>query len=149
MLNIVLQCCGLAMLLVLFCIFVSERALDLHSKRLYFYAMISDIICVSLDILSIFGIAGAYSGQIPRWLALLICKLYVASLIFQAYEGFLYASNEFFIAGSHRKLLWGNRIACGAGVLAALILPIDFYIPLVRPRLSPIFLPFFLLSARF
>lgn len=115
------------MLVIVFCIFVSEKALDLYSRRLYFYAMVSDFICISLDILSIFCIAGSYSGQVPRWITLLVCKLYVASLIFQSYEGFLYAANEFFIKGSHNKLRWVYRIACAAGILAAMILPIDFY----------------------
>lgn len=115
------------MLLILLYLLVSEHALDLRSRRSYFYTLLFAIICVSLDILSIFGIAAAYGEKIPRWAAYLVCKLYVTSLVVQSYEGFVYASNEFFSMGSHRKMRVGYHISCLVGVFLIMILPIDIF----------------------
>lgn len=125
--NIELQCCGLAMLTVVILIFVKEKSLDHSSRRKYFFAVISCIICLTLDIFSIIGIRLAYMGVIPDWTAKLICKLYVLSLTLQAYEGFLYAAGEFFSADSHKGLRLFYRISFFVGGVAIMALPISYF----------------------
>ena len=127
MLNIVLQCCGLVMLAVVFLIFIKENSLDLSSRRRYFWTLVSGILCLSLDILSIFGIYGATTGQFPAVGARLICKLYVASLAFQSYRGFLYAAGEFFAENSRRMTRRFYQIWFVVGVAAIMLLPIQYY----------------------
>lgn len=124
--NIVLQCCALAMLVTLFLIFVREKNLDLHSRRLFFFALISCIICVSLDILSIIGINAAAAGNLPPFAAKLICKFYVASLTFQSYEAFLYAAGEFFEARKKRIFRTVYQIWTFGGMVLIFGLPIDY-----------------------
>ena len=115
------------MLIVLLFIFLQERALDLSSRRLYLYALLSCIVCLILDISSVIGIWAATAGYLPRTGALFICKLYVMALIFQSYEGFLYAAGEFFATTSHRAIRKTYRASLILGLLLAAILPLDFY----------------------
>ncbi|MBP5331167.1 MAG: hypothetical protein J6Y89_04890 [Lachnospiraceae bacterium] len=126
MLNIELQCCGLAMLVILLLLYVREKNLDITSRRLFFRALISCIICISLDILSIVGIYGATYHSFPDILAKIICKMYVISLVIQSFQGFLYAAGEFFAVDSHKKLKIFYTVWCFAGCLLVAILPISF-----------------------
>ena len=125
--NIELQCCGLAMLTVLILIFLREKSLDYTSRRKYLFAIISCIVCLSLDVVSIIGIHFAYQGIISPWLARLICKLYVLSLALQAYEGFQYAASEVFSANSHKKLKLFYLIFFLLGGVAIMALPINYF----------------------
>ncbi len=122
MLNIELQCCGLAMLIILMLLYVREKNLDITSRRLFFRALVSCIICISLDIISVVAIYYAF----PDFLTRIICKLYVISLIVQSYQGFLYAAGELFAVNSYKPVkiiytVWGI-----AGCVAVAILPIYY-----------------------
>ncbi|MBE5901527.1 MAG: EAL domain-containing protein [Lachnospiraceae bacterium] len=126
MLNIVLQSCAMVMLFVVFLIFVKEKSLDLYSRRRYFWTLLSGILCLSLDIASIFGIYGATVGTFPVVGTQLICKLYVVSLAFQSYQGFLYAAGEFFAENSHKLLKRLYQIWFCLGAVAIMALPIRY-----------------------
>ncbi|MCR5685192.1 MAG: EAL domain-containing protein [Lachnospiraceae bacterium] len=125
MLNITIQSCGLVLLLILLYLFTQESALNLSGRKLYFYALLSSIVCLSLDIVSIIGTYGYTYAGFPKDVALVICKLYVMSLAFQTYMGFLYAAREFFAGGSHMgvKRFYTVWVVVGEVLIAAL--PID------------------------
>ena len=127
MLNIELQCCGLAMLIVLLLLYVREKNLDIFSRRLFFRALISCIICISLDILSIIAIYGAVYGSFPSFATQAVCKLYIISLIAQSYQGFLYAAGEFFAVNTHRnlKIAFAGWTILGCALTA--VLPINYF----------------------
>lgn len=127
MLNIELQSCGMVMLIVVFLIFIKEKSLDLYSRRRYFWTLVSGILCLSLDIASIFGIYGATTGTFPVVGTRLICKLYIASLALQSYQGFLYAAGEFFAVNSHKMVRRLYQFWFGIGVIAIMALPIQYY----------------------
>ena len=124
--NIELQSCALAMLLMLLFIFSMEKSLNITSRRLFFWTLISAIACLCLDILSIAGIYGAEHSSLPGWVAQFLCKFYIASLILQAYLGLRYSAGELFITRSHRALRWGSRIWLTVGSLAAWLLPVQY-----------------------
>ncbi|MBO4263017.1 MAG: EAL domain-containing protein [Clostridia bacterium] len=126
MLNIEIQCCALAVLIILVVLYRQERGLSLSSRKLYYYALLSSILCLALDILSIIGIYGATQGIIPPTVARIVCKLYVISLAFQTYQGFLYAASEFFVGGSRRGLRLMYMALFIVGAIAIAILPIDY-----------------------
>ena len=115
------------MLAIMLAFFKHEEKLDLSGRRLYSWALISSILCLFMDIMSIFGIDNAVHGAWPAWLAKTVCKMYVISLALQAYQGFLYAAGEFFAGGSHKTL---KRVYTGwliAGSFLIAVLPIDYY----------------------
>ena len=115
------------MLIVLLMLYVREKNLDISSRRLFFRALISCIICISLDILSIFAIYGATYKEFPAFLARAVCKLYVMSLITQSYQGFLYAAGEFFAANTHKVLKIAYAVWCLTGCALVAALPIHYY----------------------
>ena len=104
MLNIELQTAGLIMLLVILVIFLGQKSLDLRNRTLYFRTLLSNILCVGLDIVSIIAIDAQFNGSFPSFWTNVICKLYIMSLCLQSYLGFKYAAGEFFGVGSHRVL---------------------------------------------
>ena len=116
------------MLVAILLLFVREKSLDLTSRKLFFRALLSCMICISFDIASIVCIRLATDGEIPRIVALIVCKGYLITLVFQSYLGFLYASGESFARGSHKllKILYLVWVVAGSAAIAAL--PIDYYI---------------------
>ena len=115
------------MLVVLVLIFLKEKSLDYSSRRRFLFAALSCTVCLTLDILSLVFIHLATDGVVSREFAKLFCKLYLVSLVQQAYQGFRYAAGDFFAARSHKFLsviyvLW---FAIGSVVIMAL--PIDFF----------------------
>ena len=128
MLNIELQSAGLLMLVVTLVIFLGQKSLDLRNRTLYFRALLSNILCVGLDIVSIIAIDARYHGTFPVVLTDAICKLYIMSLCLQAYLGFRYAAGEFFGVNSHRilKIIYTGWLFAGWALMA--MLPISTYI---------------------
>lgn len=126
MLNIVVQCCSLAMLLILICIVAFDRSLSLSSRVLYFRTLVACTVCLVLDISSIVAIAMATDGVFPDSATKVVCKLYVMSLLLQTYAGFRYASGEFFSEDSHMilKRFYTIWFVSGIGIIGAL--PIEY-----------------------
>ena len=124
--NIELQCCGMAMLIILLLIISKEKSLDLSSRKLFFRTLCACIACLGMDILSIVGIISADNGSFPPDAARLICKLYLVFLIFQGYMGFLYAAGEFFADNAHKLLRRSYMLIFLAGCIAIAFLPIYY-----------------------
>lgn len=127
MLNIVVQCCSLAMLLILICIFAFDRSLSLSSRVLYFRTLLACTVCLMLDISSIVAIAAATNGTFSASVTKVICKLYVMSLLLQTFAGFRYASGEFFSGGARSILKRFYEIWFVVGVSLIGLLPINFF----------------------
>ena len=127
MYNIEVQSCGLFMLVIVLSLFIYEEKLDIIGRKLYYFALLSSVICLLMDIISVVGIVEADKGNFPIWAAKLICKLYVISLSVQAFQGFLYAAGEFFAAGSHKRLKIFYICWTAAGIVAIAALPIEYY----------------------
>ena len=90
--NIQVQCCGLAILFLLWIFYLSQKPLGLYSVKMFLITMGMTTFCVSMDILSIIAIH--HMEQIPRILLALICKTYIVSLIWVGYFGLLYSGTE-------------------------------------------------------
>lgn len=125
--NVELQTCSLVMLTVLLGLFLTEKSLDLTSRRLFFKTMLSCFVCLTLDILSIVVIYEVVYGGLAGEVAEAVCKLYVLSLMLQGYEGFLYAAGEFFFGHTNKRLLMLYNILFALGCLGVTILPIGYY----------------------
>ena len=126
MLNIELQCCGLYMLMLLLFISTREQFLRTRSKRLFFYAFFSCIVCLILDVASIYGIYRTSIGDWSFTYTKIICKLYIMGLVFQAYQGFLYAAGELFSGEAHRGLRLFYEFSAIIGIVLIAVLPIDY-----------------------
>ena len=114
------------MLAVLFLVFIKEKSLDYSGRRRFLFAMLFCMLCLVFDITSLVFIKLATDGTVSREIAKIVCKLYLVTLVQQAYQGFRYAAGDFFAAGQHKKtdifyILWFL-----IGSVVILVLPIDF-----------------------
>ena len=77
--NIKVQCCGIAILLVIFIFYSFQKKIKLNTERAFMKVFFSVLIGLVLDILSIIGLY--YSGVWPEFVINLLCKAYLASLV--------------------------------------------------------------------
>ena len=125
--NIQVQCCGLAILFLLWIFYLSQKPLGLYSVKMFLITMGMTTFCVSMDILSIIAIH--HMEQIPRILLALICKTYIVSLIWVGYFGLLYSGTE--LAKTRYERMKQNRaytVVVMAGTVLIYVLPIRYYL---------------------
>ncbi|MBQ8983683.1 MAG: EAL domain-containing protein [Lachnospiraceae bacterium] len=91
--NIKVQCCGIAILLVIFIFYSFQKKIKLNTERAFMKVFFSVLIGLVLDILSIIGLY--YSGVWPEFVINLLCKAYLASLVMVAMHGLLYIYSDF------------------------------------------------------
>lgn len=91
--NIATQLCGLALLGVLIFFYLRQQKVDFKSSRLFAVALFADVLCLSLDIYSIWAIINA-GRAISAFHTAVVCKLYLMSLVFIAYVGFTYVVSQ-------------------------------------------------------
>lgn len=127
--NIVAQCCGLLVVLIIFYLSFRENYLMLSSRKIYFALLISTAICVSFDILSCAGIY--YHDRVPEALTLALCKLYLSTLVLESFLGCMYTVREYFrLHKDMNDKIFKNALAfsVAAGLILPLVLPISYYL---------------------
>ncbi len=77
--NIEIQCCGVALLIMLLIIYSKQRRLDLASGKLFLAAYFTTMFCLCMDILSVVLIV--HRARIPWFLTEFVCKTYLVSLV--------------------------------------------------------------------
>lgn len=80
--NIVVQCCGLVLLMVIFCFYMSQKKIQLHTGQAFMGIWTVTTISLMLDILSM--ILLYYRQSLPATLVRIGCKTYISSLIWVA-----------------------------------------------------------------
>lgn len=109
--NIKMQCCGMAFLIVIFVFYQKKSKINLNTEMAFlriFFAIASGL---SLDIISM--IALHYVDQLPAIVVDIICKAYLISLVVVAFFGLLYICSDIFI----QKKLYEKRVTVYFGVL--------------------------------
>ena len=125
--NIELQCCGLVMLLVLLLTIASERSPNSQTRKRFYGAILTCILCLSLDIASLLLMRFSKNGgPVPEIVANYARKIYFVSLAQQAYQAFLYCAGTFFAARRHFPLRLAYSIVYMAGAILIIALPMDF-----------------------
>lgn len=124
--NIQVQCCGLAILFLLWIFYFGQKPLGLYSVKMFLITMGMTSFCVSMDILSIMAIH--HKEQIPGILLAFICKTYIVSLVWVGYFGLLYSGTE--LAKTRQERMEQNRAYTAVvltGTVLIYILPIHYY----------------------
>ncbi len=125
--NIEVQCCGIAILLLLLIFYLRQKPLGLYSVKMFLITLGMTSFCVIMDIVSIAAIHN--KEQLPGFLLELICKTYIASLIWVGYLGLIYSCTDF--VKSKAELMKLNRSYTAAvlvGSVLIYVLPIDYYL---------------------
>ena len=125
--NIEVQCCGIAILLLLWIFYFRNKPLGLYSVKLFLLTMGVTSFCVVMDITSIIAIVN--SGQISPFLLAFVCKTYIASLIWVGYFGVLYSGTDMVKnREEHMKLNKVYTVLVVVGTILIYALPINYYL---------------------
>lgn len=87
--NIQIQCCGIAILILLWFFSLRQKSLGLTSERLFWFTMGMTSLCIVLDIISVVAINN--QDLISGFLLAFICKSYIVSLVWVGYSGLIYS----------------------------------------------------------
>jgi len=125
--NIEFQCGGLILLVIIMLLFIKEKKLGITNSKLFFFALISCIVCEVFDIASIIAIHEAVYNGFSDIITKITCKLYLCSLVLQGYQGFLYASSEALYAKRNKRTKIFCLIFFILGEIAILTNEISYY----------------------
>ena len=149
--NIEIQCCGIAILVLIWYFSLRQKPLGLASEKLFLITMGVNTFCLVMDIISVIAI---YNRElVSGFLLALICKTYIASLVWVGYFGLVYSNSDFrkvklsetskYALTQYRKhsLRYADRVKSGKntrngmytlimliGTLLIYILPIYYYL---------------------
>ena len=123
--NIQVQICGLLIVLLLYCFYMSSKTLKLYTEKIFHQAMSMSILCLFLDILSVVAIT--YRSTLPLFFVESICKLYIITLVWVSMYAFVYVLTDLLTEEKHK--LWAKRIRIiiVAQSILVYILPIGIF----------------------
>ena len=114
--NIKVQCCGIALIVLLIIIYNRRRNLPLIAGKVFQGCLYVTLACLALDVASLFGIA--HRAELPAFLPELICKTYIVFLLLASLLAVVYvATGVSFHLPRYRKFITGCA-AFGAAVIA-------------------------------
>lgn len=125
MLNIEVQMCGLVLTLLLIFFSMRHERTGLYSEHLFHISLIVSLCCIVLDILSVIGIS--YQAFVPTWLTVLLCKLYLVSLLTASYMGFVYSYSDVKKLRNSKVLLISQVFLEILGDTLIMVLPVYYY----------------------
>ena len=104
--NIQVQICGLLIVLLLYCFYMSSETLKIYTEKIFHQAMCMSMLCLFLDILSVVAIT--YRSRLPLFFVESICKLYIITLVWVSMYAFVYVLTDLLNEDNHK--LWTKRI---------------------------------------
>ena len=124
MLNIEIQLCGLIFDLILIAFVARHESVGRYNEKIFRQCLFVYTTCVMLDIISVFGIK--YSNAIPSFVTVILCKIYLVSLMVSAYFGFAYTYNDVIHLRENITFKKAVLSICIIGGLIILFLPISY-----------------------
>lgn len=125
--NIIAQCCGIVLLLVILFFYHRQNKIRLKTGDAFRRALCVTLSCVSLDILSIIVIERM--EQLPRILVELVCKSYLTSLICVGLCSLLYVCVDIYSIKrkKYRQMVSCLLVIAALGALLVYCLPIYYF----------------------
>ena len=120
--NIQVQCCGLAILTLLLFFSLRKKSLGIFSEKLFRAMLMESYLCIVLDIVSVATIT--YHENLPDFIVLFICKLYITSLLWVGFLGFIYAIVDLHDLNYYFRIIRKDCILVVVGTLLIFICPI-------------------------
>ncbi len=125
--EIMTQCCGVVLLIVLFAFYSRQKTLPLSTSKAFVGAIIVTFICVCLDIASVIVIYN--KDMIPDIIVEIICKAYLISLVGVGFCGFFYVCIDAVTQDVRYKTVLHISIAVAViGVTIVAVLPIRYHV---------------------
>lgn len=123
--NIQVQICGLLIVLLLYCFYMSSKTLKLYTEKIFHQAMSISILCLFMDILSVVAIT--YQDVLQLFLVESICKLYIITLIWVSMYAFVYVLTDLLSEEKHKFWIKRIKIIITAQSILVYILPIGIF----------------------
>lgn len=125
--SIMAQCCGMVLLLIIFCFYGQQKNIRLHTRNAFLWAMWVIFANVTLDILSVLVIR--YMNELPFGLVVFISKLYLVTLPFVSLSALLYVCTDLSDSNrkGYRRFSLGFEGIAAVGALVIFLLPINFF----------------------
>ena len=111
--NIAVQCCGIAVLVILFLFYIQKKTLATRTERVFRCAGLMVGFCLILDVSSIVAIT--YQASLPEWMVRAVCKIYLLTLVWSMLSALVYIYSDIL----HEKKHW--HMCVGACVLFSLL----------------------------
>lgn len=124
--NVQAQMCGIILLVIMFLFYRRYESLRLGTQIAFQVLMAGMLLCVFLDMLSVWAIVRLLLDH--RMLVLCICKAYLMSIVMVTLLGFLYECAD--VYGGQKRFLYVTVIACSAFLVESIVigcLPIGIY----------------------
>lgn len=123
--NIQMQLAGLGVVFFLLCFYVSRKSVGLYTEVFFRRTMVVTLINVSMDMMSIVAITNRDS--IPAIVCMMICKIYLMSLMWTGCCGLLYICQDIYTGATRKRSLAIFATIAVIGNLLLLVLPIYYY----------------------
>ncbi|MCH5268967.1 MAG: EAL domain-containing protein [Lachnospiraceae bacterium] len=124
--NIKVQCCGVALLILLAIIYGRQKKLKLITGKVFQGCFLASLFCLIMDILSIIAIV--YRGKFSPLLTTFICKTYLMSLILVALFAVVYvATGVSFHLPGYKKNIAAYVVLAVIYVILIYALPIEIH----------------------
>lgn len=123
--NIVVQCCGLVLLMVIFCFYMSQNKIQLHTGQAFIGIWTVTTISLVLDILSM--VLLYYRKALPIAVVKFGCKTYISSLIWVAIFCILYVCTDIYESREQFFMYRKYFLLCGI-VFTLVIFMLPIYI---------------------
>jgi EAL domain-containing protein (putative c-di-GMP-specific phosphodiesterase class I) len=122
--NIKVQCCGIALMLVILYFYGRQRKISLNTEKAFMRMFWTIMFSLILDILSLVALTNM--NQLPVLLVDIVCKTYLATLVLVALCGVLYVCTDIYIENEkYRKVTFAYHLLACIGILCIYILPIE------------------------
>ncbi|MCM1498673.1 MAG: EAL domain-containing protein [Clostridium sp.] len=124
--NIQTQCCGMAVLLVLFLFYRKQDRVNLNTERAYLRLFFVTVAAISMDILSIVAIVNM--NRLNIHFVHFVCKTYLITMIGVALCSLSYIYADLYTrSGNYRTFIKKYILIAGAGAVLIYVLPISIY----------------------
>lgn len=125
MAEIGIQYCGLILIIQLLYFSFRSKNLNLSSRRVFSFTLLTAFVCLLSDILSIYALS--YFDRVPFWFTYLTCKLYITALVWVSFGGFSYILAGIEHWNRIRAYFFASRIWLILGTVLIWVFPIYFH----------------------
>lgn len=100
--NIAVQCCGMAVLIILFLFYIQKKNLATRTEHVFRCSFLAIAFCLFMDILSIVAIT--FQAKLSLWLVNAVCKIYLMTLVLSMLFALLYIWSDILTEEKHWRL---------------------------------------------
>lgn len=124
--NIKAQCCGLALLAVVYLFYMRKKTLHLDTERAFLRAFWMTVLCLVMDILSV--IVSVNYESLPVLLTGIVCKTYLVTLVGVCLCSMLYICSDLFKRKEQYRKKTVPHVGYVLGIAALIcVLPVQVY----------------------